>query len=78
MNLTTMEEQPWFVDYILKNIQINSHSLQNPIHLNAYHNLTVFGNLQHIAASQGNINCVLVLLDYGADPNGRGNIILFS
>ncbi|KAD6795064.1 hypothetical protein E3N88_05960 [Mikania micrantha] len=25
----------------------------------------------HIAASQGNINCVLLLLDHGADPNSR-------
>ncbi|GJU25964.1 potassium channel AKT1-like protein [Tanacetum coccineum] len=28
--------------------------------------------LQHIAASKGNTNCVLLLLDFGADPNSRG------
>jgi len=27
---------------------------------------------QHMAASQGKENCVLLLLDYGADPNIRG------
>ncbi|GJT62104.1 potassium channel AKT1-like protein [Tanacetum coccineum] len=26
----------------------------------------------HIAASKGNTNCVLLLLDFGADPNSRG------
>ncbi|KAI3827361.1 hypothetical protein L1987_01434 [Smallanthus sonchifolius] len=31
-----------------------------------------FGNLQHIAASQENCNCVLLLLDYGVDPNNTG------
>ncbi|GKE05649.1 potassium channel AKT1-like protein, partial [Tanacetum coccineum] len=25
----------------------------------------------HIAASKGNTNCVLLLLDFGADPNSR-------
>ncbi|KAL8234928.1 hypothetical protein R6Q59_021028 [Mikania micrantha] len=35
----------------------------------------------HIAASQGNINCVLLLLDHGADPNSRdseGNVPLWE
>lgn len=27
---------------------------------------------QHIAASKGSLNCVLLLLDYHADPNCRG------
>lgn len=27
---------------------------------------------QHIAASRGSENSVLLLLDYGADPNSRG------
>ncbi|GKA17840.1 potassium channel AKT1-like protein, partial [Tanacetum coccineum] len=27
----------------------------------------------HIAASKGNTNCVLLLLDFGADPNSRGD-----
>lgn len=27
---------------------------------------------QHLAASNGSENCVLLLLDYGADPNSRG------
>lgn len=33
---------------------------------------------QHIAAANGNENCVLLLLDYGADPNARGNSYLNS
>jgi len=31
---------------------------------------------QHIAASQGKENCVLLLLDYGADPNITGTYFL--
>nr|XP_043624262.1 potassium channel AKT1 [Erigeron canadensis] len=35
----------------------------------------------HIAASQGNVNCVLLLLDHGADPNCRdseGNVPIWE
>lgn len=32
----------------------------------------MFVENQHIAASKGSENCVLLLLDYGADPNSRG------
>lgn len=36
--------------------------------------------IQHIAASKGNDNCVLVLLDFGADANSRGkfNLTVFA
>jgi hypothetical protein len=29
-------------------------------------------NAQHIAASNGNEHCVVLLLEYGADPNIKG------
>lgn len=32
--------------------------------------------MQHIAAAQGNENCVLLLLDFGADANSRGSFVL--
>ena len=33
--------------------------------------------IQHIAASKGSENCVLLLLDYEADPNSRGTFSFF-
>lgn len=37
--------------------------------------LLIFSH-QHIAASKGIENCVVLLLDFGADPNSRGIYIL--
>lgn len=36
------------------------------------------GLMQHLAASVGSIECVLLLLDNGADPNKRGTYIRYS
>ncbi|KAL0297316.1 UNVERIFIED_CONTAM: Potassium channel AKT1 [Sesamum radiatum] len=33
-------------------------------------------NALHLAATKGNLECVLLLLDYGADPNRRGTVLL--
>lgn len=30
--------------------------------------------IQHIAASNGNVECILLLLDFGADPNRKGTL----
>lgn len=32
--------------------------------------------VQHLAAAKGHLDCVLLLLDFGTDPNKRGTFII--
>lgn len=69
MNLTTMGKQLWWVN------NNSAFDLLRLIYFLFFSNLLSL-QYQHLAASKGKENCVLHLLDSGADPNIRGRYFL--
>lgn len=80
MNQTTMGGQLWFVkscapDFTFFVCFCNAlNSGYNDA--NILHILFCCLKNQHIASAKGSENCVLLLLDFGADPNSKGTNVL--
>ncbi|KAE8730996.1 putative receptor-like protein kinase [Hibiscus syriacus] len=62
-------------NHLCQLLRLDSTTFQNIIQVNVGDETIIMNNLlQHIAASKGSENCILLLLYYGADPNFKGSL----